>query len=96
MFRQLFKSLVLARQASATLQVMRYISDNQLADIGFTRSNYVEGMKAQILEELNAEDANATMQHQYVPTCKYLCNSEGYLNYSIILKFFYPLQLIHK
>ena len=60
MFRQLFKSLVIARQASATLQVMRYISDNQLADIGFTRSNYVEGMKAQILEELNAEDANAT------------------------------------
>ena len=60
MFRQLFKSLVIARQASAALQVMRYISDNQLADIGFTRSNYVEGMKAQILEELNAEDANAT------------------------------------
>ena len=60
MFRQLFKSLVIARQASATLQVMRYISDNQLAYIGFTRSNYVEGMKAQILEELNAEDANAT------------------------------------
>ena len=59
MFRQLFKSLVIARQASATLQVMRYISDDQLADIGFTRSNYVEGMKAQILEELNAEDANA-------------------------------------
>ena len=59
MFRQLFKSLVIARQASATLQVMRYISDNQLADIGFTRSNYVEGMKAQILKELNAEDANA-------------------------------------
>ena len=69
MFRQLFKSLVIARQASATLQVMRYISDNQLADIGFTRSNYVEGMKAQILEELNAEDANATYA---APVCSNL------------------------
>ena len=60
MFRQLFKSLVLARQASAALQVMRYLSDNQLADIGFTRSNYVDGMKAQIWAELNAEDSNVT------------------------------------
>ena len=62
MFRQLFKSLVIARQASAALQVMRYISDNQLADIGFTRANYVDGMKAQILEELNAEDANVSYE----------------------------------
>ena len=60
MFRKLFKSLVMARQASAALQVMRYLSDNQLAGIGFTRSNYVDGMKAQILAELNAEDANVT------------------------------------
>lgn len=41
---------------------MRYISDNQLADIGFTRANYVDGIKAQILEELNAEDAKVSYE----------------------------------
>ena len=64
MFRQLFKSLVVARQASAALQVMQYISDNQLADIGFTRANYVDGIKAQILKELNGKDMNVTYEIQ--------------------------------
>tara|TARA_B100000780_G_scaffold141571_1_gene99105 strand:+ start:282 stop:503 length:222 start_codon:yes stop_codon:yes gene_type:complete len=64
MFRQLFKSLVVARQASAALQVMQYISDNQLADIGFTRTNYVDGIKAQILKEFNEKDMNVTYEIQ--------------------------------
>ena len=64
MFRKLFKSLIVARQASAALQVVQYISDKQLADIGFTRANYVDGIKAQILKELNAEELNATYEIQ--------------------------------
>ena len=59
MLRQLFKSMVVARQASASYEAMRYMTNRQLDDIGFTRDNYIEGIKARISAELEAEDAKA-------------------------------------
>ena len=59
MLRQLFKSMVVARQASASHEAMRYMTNRQLDDIGFTRDNYIEGIKARISAELEAEDATA-------------------------------------
>ena len=59
MLRQLFKSMVVARQASAAKEAMRYMTNQQLGDIGFTRDNYIEGIKALILAELDAKDAKA-------------------------------------
>ena len=59
MLRQLFKSMVIARQTSATKEAMRYMTNDQLGDIGFTRDNYIEGIKALISAELDAEDAKA-------------------------------------
>ena len=59
MLRQLFKSMVVARQASASHEAMRYMTNRQLDDIGFTRDNYIEGIKARISAELEAEDAKA-------------------------------------
>ena len=57
MLRQLYKSMVVARQASAAKEAMRYMTNHQLGGIGFTRDNYIEGIKALILAELDAKDA---------------------------------------
>lgn len=59
MLRQLFKSMVLARQASAAHEAMRYMTNHQFDEIGFTRDNYIEGIKARISAELDAEEAKA-------------------------------------
>ena len=57
MLKQLFKSMVVARQAAAAIETLNYMSDRQLEDIGFTRENYVEKIKASVLAELDAQDA---------------------------------------
>ena len=44
-------------KASAALQALQYMSDRQLEDIGFTRETFVEQMKANVLAELDAADA---------------------------------------
>ena len=56
MLRQLFKSMVVARQAAAAIETLNYMSDRQLEDIGFTRENFVEKIKASVLAELDAQD----------------------------------------
>ena len=57
MLRQLFKSMVMARQAAAAIETLSHMSDRQLDDIGFNRANYVEKIKASVLAELDAQDA---------------------------------------
>ena len=57
MLRQLFKSMIVARQAAAAIETLNYMSDRQLEDIGFTRENFVEKIKASVLAELDAQDA---------------------------------------
>tara|TARA_Y100000385_G_scaffold256726_1_gene283399 strand:+ start:111 stop:494 length:384 start_codon:yes stop_codon:yes gene_type:complete len=56
MLRQLLKSMVVARQASAAIEALRFMSDRDLEDIGFTRATYVEQIKARVLAELDAAD----------------------------------------
>ena len=62
MLRQLFKSMVVARQASAAIETLNHMSDRQLEDIGFTRANYVEKIKASVLAELDAQDATKALK----------------------------------
>ena len=57
MLRQLFKSMVVARQAAAAIETLKHMSDRQLEDIGFARATYVDQIKASILAELDAQDA---------------------------------------
>ena len=57
MFKRLFRAMVLARQASAAMQALQYMSDRQLEEIGFTRETFVEQIKANVLDELDAADA---------------------------------------
>ena len=56
MLRQLFKSMVVARQAAVAIETLKYMSDRQLEDIGFTRATYVDQIKASVLAELDAVD----------------------------------------
>ena len=57
MLKRLFNAMIVARQASAATQALQYMSDRQLEDIGFTRETFIEQMKANILVELDAADA---------------------------------------
>ena len=57
MFKRLFSAMIVARQASAAMQALQYMSDRQLEDIGFTRETFVEQVKANVLAELDAADA---------------------------------------
>ena len=57
MFKRLFRATIVARQASAAMQALQYMSDRQLEDIGFTRETFVEQIKANVLDELDAADA---------------------------------------
>ena len=57
MFKRLFRAMIVARQASAAMQALQYMSDRQLEDIGFTRETFIEQMKANILAELDDADA---------------------------------------
>ena len=54
MLKKLFRSMVIARQASASRQSMQYLTDSQLNDIGFSRDNFVEGIQARVSAELDA------------------------------------------
>ena len=49
MFRQFFKTIVVARQVSATTTAMNYISDAQLNDLGYDRSGYVGAIKSRVM-----------------------------------------------
>jgi len=64
MLKRLFNAMIVARQASAALQALQYMSDRQLEDIGFTRETFIEQMKANILAEL---DAAVAEKSQAVP-----------------------------
>jgi hypothetical protein len=57
MLKRFFNAMIVARQASAAMQTLQYMSDSQLEDIGFTRETFIEQVKANILAELDAADA---------------------------------------
>ena len=60
MLKRLFRAIIIARQASAAMQALQYMSDRQLEDIGFTRSTFIEQIQANILAELDTADAEKT------------------------------------
>ena len=57
MLKRLFRAIIIARQASAAMQALQYMSDRQLEDIGLTRETFVEQIKANVLTDLDAADA---------------------------------------
>ena len=67
MFKRLFRAMIVARQASAAMQALQYMSDRQLEDIGFTRETFVEQIKANVLAELDAADAEESKEASVNP-----------------------------
>ncbi|MDB4074519.1 hypothetical protein N9755_00995 [bacterium] len=59
MFRNFFNALIVARQATAARQVMDYMSDSQLKDLGYDRSTFVAAQMAIMVAELAAKDEAA-------------------------------------
>ena len=57
MLKRFFNAMIVARQASAAMQALQYMSDRQLEDIGFTRETFAEQTKANVSAELDAADA---------------------------------------
>ena len=57
MLKRFFNAMIVARQESAAMQALQYMSDRQLEDIGFTRETFVKQIKANVLAELDAADA---------------------------------------
>ena len=57
MLKRFFNAMIVARQASAAMQALQYMSDRRLEDIGFTRETFVEQIKANVSAELDAADA---------------------------------------
>ncbi len=57
MLKRFFNAMIVARQASAAMQALQYMSDRQLEDIGFTRKTFIEQIKANVLAELDAANA---------------------------------------
>lgn len=53
MFKQLLRSMIAARQASASMQALDYLSDDQLAAIGHSRSSFVAEVNASLQAELD-------------------------------------------
>ena len=56
MFRNFSNALIVARQATAARQVMDYMSDRQLNDLGYDRSTFVAVQTAILIAELAAKD----------------------------------------
>ena len=49
MLKQLFRAMVIGRQASAARQTLLYLTDSHLNDMGFSRDTYIEGIKLEFL-----------------------------------------------
>tara|TARA_B110000977_G_scaffold172178_1_gene224382 strand:- start:291 stop:512 length:222 start_codon:yes stop_codon:yes gene_type:complete len=56
MFRNFINALIIARSASASKQVMDYMSDRQLSDLGYNRRTFVAAQTAMVVAELAAKD----------------------------------------
>ena len=67
MLKRFFNAMIVARQASAALQALQYMSDRQLEDIGFTRETFVEQIKANVLAELDAAVAEKSKEASVNP-----------------------------
>ena len=67
MLKRLFNAMIVARQLSAAMQALQYMSDSQLEDIGFTRETFIEQSKANILAELDAADAEKSQAEPVNP-----------------------------
>ena len=59
MLRPLYRAMVISSAKSAAYQTLAMLSDRELADIGYSRVSFVDAYIANIVAELDANDAAA-------------------------------------
>jgi hypothetical protein len=59
MLRTLYRTMVIGRAKSVAYQTLAMLSDRELADIGYSRQTFVDAYIANIVKELDANDATA-------------------------------------
>mgnify|MGYP001179076809 CR=1 FL=1 len=68
MLKNLFRSLVIARTASAAQELVRNLSARQLRDVGINPDTHVQEVIARVHAEFKAQDAEAkVLIASYVP-----------------------------
>lgn len=61
MLKTLYRAMVISRAKSAAYQTLAILSDRELADIGYSRASFVDAYIADIITELDANDADAAL-----------------------------------
>ena len=54
MFKKILKTIMLAQAASAARKTLRYLSDRDLDDMGFSRSTFVDGVVESVKADIEA------------------------------------------
>jgi len=61
MLKTLYRAMIISRAKSAAYQTLALLSDRDLADIGYSRASFVDAYIANIVAELDANDASAAL-----------------------------------
>jgi hypothetical protein len=59
MLRPLYRAMVISRAKSAAHQTLAMLSDRELADIEYSRASFADAYIANVVTELDANDAAA-------------------------------------
>ena len=54
MFKKILKTIMVAQAASAARKTLRYLSDRDLADMGLSRSTFVDGVVESVKADIEA------------------------------------------
>jgi uncharacterized protein YjiS (DUF1127 family) len=65
MFRNIYRALVLSRTKSAATQVANQLSNNQLKDIGYSRSDIVRTSVETVTKELDQADLQRAQEARF-------------------------------
>lgn len=61
MLKTLYRAMIISRAKSAAYQTLALLSDRDLADIGYSRASFVDAYIANIVAELDANNASAAL-----------------------------------
>jgi uncharacterized protein YjiS (DUF1127 family) len=65
MFRNIYRAVVLSRTKSAATQVANQLSNNQLKDIGYSRSDIVRTSVETVTKELDQADLQRAQEARF-------------------------------
>ena len=61
MLRTLYRAMIISRAKSAAYQILAILSDRELADIGYSRTSFVDVYVANIVADMGADNAAAAL-----------------------------------